>query len=184
LEYFVEHSVKNESADAHLDTVNKLDTARKVFKAIIVASVVAVVLGLVLFDYLVLLILPIGIVVSVPSTVAMVLVSKKLAIYTDSFDYFIHGDIFRIVRVSKRRKPILQVDLVNIQAIGKIDDQKFLDLRQKSDKIVKAYCNKSKTQDLQYMSFRDDGKDILVLWEPSQEMLMTLKRSLPRLLLK
>ncbi len=94
------------------------------------------------------------------------------------YDYYILGDIFRIVRVEnrKKRKKMLETPISAISSIGLVESETYDKFY--ADKYVKkihAFCNDDTL--LGYFMLSDDGEKKLVTMEFDNEFVANLKKA-------
>jgi hypothetical protein len=122
--------------------------------------------------------------VFVPLFVAVHACKVKVANISKEYDYIILSGQLKLVRVYRRRITIYTANLSSFEALGVVADANFDRYRQHPNvKLVKAVCNWSDESKIHYIYVNDSKGKWLVLWEPSQEMLITIKRSVPKLAL-
>jgi len=185
VQYFVEQSISNSSLETDFAKVQKLLLAKKICKTVLVFCIVGFSVLLYLDPALAIFAALLGAVVWIPTCTCFVFLSRAAHRLTVCYDYFIRAEEFLIVKVLKRRKVILQVPLKKIVCIGMVGDTGYHNQKPHSKCLV-AYCEQSKDKQTQasnlaYVVVDDEGQKKLLLWQPNQEILMTIKRSLPHL---
>ena len=109
---------------------------------------------------------------------------KKILNNLDSvFDYVLNGREFYIMRItnSSKRKKFLQVNVSQMTAIGKISLDSYE--RYAADPNIKkvyALTNPQNEDNIFYMFYNDSPKKILLHFEPNEECIMNIRRTLGR----
>lgn len=99
------------------------------------------------------------------------------------FDYILNGNMFRIALVLNRskRKKFLELRLSEVIAMGTVgSDSHDRFAGDRSVKKVFALTNPEEEDVIYYMYYNADDKRCLLYFEPKEEMLLALKRTLGR----
>ncbi|HHW89789.1 MAG TPA: hypothetical protein GX745_02655 [Clostridiales bacterium] len=99
------------------------------------------------------------------------------------FDYVLNGREFYILRIydNSKRKKFLQINVSQMAAIGKISLDSYT--RYAADPNIKkiyALTNPQNEDNIYYMFFNDGIKKSLLHFEPNQECLMNIHRTIGR----
>ena len=185
MEIFYEQNVSDPKIDKHRKRTTVLSVLRKVFLALaIILGFIGVftlqrstALGIVFQIVFVVLIVA-------PLALAFWLLGRFIRNTNSEYDYILHGNIFRIVKVIRRsrRKLMATIPIDHIESIGKIDSESYE--RYAATKSVKkqfAVCNYEEEDKIVYIRYRNEGEDFLLHIEPDEEMIVSLRRSLPRI---
>ena len=182
MEIFYEKNVVNESIDKH----KKRNT---VFNVIRIISIVLLVFEVYFFITwqpipvdkgalaVVLSILASLVLISFPVCILLVF-TRLLKRLNAEYDYYIFGDVFRIVRVEnrKKRKKILEVPLSAVSSIGLVESESYDKFAaDKTIKNVHAFCNDEAL--LGYFMLSHDGEKKLVTLELDNEFIANLKKA-------
>ena len=173
MEVCYEKNIVNKSIDKH----KKRNT---VFNVIRIVSIVLLVLEVYFFITwqpipfdkgalaVVLSIFASLVLISFPVCVLLVF-TRLLKRLNAEYDYYILGDIFRIVRVEnrKKRKKVLETPLTSISSIGLVESETY-------DKFD-AFCNDDAL--LGYFMLSDGGEKKLVTLELDNEFISNLKKA-------
>ena len=183
MEVFYEKNIINESIDKH----KKRNT---VFNVIRIVSIVLLVIEV--YFFVVWLPIPFDkgalavtlcifaslVLISFPVCVLLVF-TRLLKRLNAEYDYYILGDIFRIVRVEnrKKRKKMLETPLSAISSIGLVESEAYdkFDI-DKTIKKIHAFCNDDAL--LGYIMLSDDGEKKLVTIELDNEFIVNLKNDI------
>lgn len=96
------------------------------------------------------------------------------------YDYYIAGDVFRVMQVinRKKRKKFTEFSVSAISELGILESENFE--RYNADKTIKklnAFCNEDSL--LGYVYFTVDGEKKLLILELDEEFLLALRKALP-----
>ncbi|NLC16332.1 MAG: hypothetical protein GX756_00405, partial [Clostridiales bacterium] len=99
------------------------------------------------------------------------------------FDYVLNGREFYILRIydNAKRKQFLHINVSQMSAIGKISLDSYA--RYAADPNIKklyALTNPQNEDNIYYMFFNDGTKKALLHFEPNQECLMNIRRTIGR----
>lgn len=99
------------------------------------------------------------------------------------FDYVLNGREFYILRIydNAKRKQFLHINVSQMAAIGKISLDSYA--RYAADPNIKkiyALTNPQNEDNIYYMFFNDGAKKALLHFEPNQECLMNIRRTIGR----
>ena len=184
MEVFYEQNVNNPNIDKHKKRTTVLSVLRTVFLVIgllfaflligtvKVGSVLSTVIGIV-----------IGALSGAPFVAAYFFIGKFIKNSNSEYDYVLNGNYLRIVRVTRRtkRKLLTTVPVSGIESIGKLSCEAYE--RYAAAKNVKklfAVCNYEEEDKIAYIRYRTEGEDFLLHIEPNDEMVASLRKSLPR----
>ena len=182
MEVFFEKNIINESIDRH----KKRNTIFNVIRIISIVLLVVEIWFLITWQPIpvdegalavVLCILYSLVIISFPICILLVF-TRLLKKMNAEYDYYIMGDIFRIVRVEnrKKRKKILEVPLSAISSIGLVESATYDKFD--ADKTIKrlhAFCNDNAL--LGYFMLSQDGEKKIVILELDDEFITNLKRA-------
>lgn len=182
MEVFYEKNIINESIDKH----KKRNT---IFNVIRIVSIVLLVIEVYFFVVwqpipfdkgafaVTLCIFASLVLISFPVCVLLVF-TRLLKRLNAEYDYYILGDIFRIVRVEnrKKRKKMLETPLSAISSIGLVESEAYdkFDV-DKTIKKIHAFCNDDAL--LGFIMLSDDGEKKLVTIELDNEFIVNLKKT-------
>lgn len=182
MEVFYEKNIINESIDKH----KKRNT---IFNVIRIVSIVLLVIEVYFFVVwqpipfdkgalaVTLCIFASLVLISFPVCVLLIF-TRLLKRLNAEYDYYILGDIFRIVRVEnrKKRKKMLETPLSAISSIGLVESEAYdkFDI-DKTIKKIHAFCNDDAL--LGYIMLSDDGEKKLVTIELDNEFIVNLKKT-------
>ena len=182
MDLYCEQNVNNTSIDKHGKRNSFLSVLRKVLLGI----------GVVLLFFLLgfgvnvangILPIVIGVAISLfaaaPFILAFIFLGRYLRNVSSEYDYILNGGILRIVRVVQR---MATIRLDSIESVGKITSDSYERLA--SSKGIKkqyAVCNYEDEEAIVYVRYRNEGEDYLLHIEPNDELVSSIRRSLPRI---
>lgn len=186
MDIFYEQNVANPNIDKHRKRSSVLSVVRTVL------LVIGIALGYLLFSFAVnfssVMSAVIGIVIVIisisPFVVSFILLGKFLRNTNAEYDYILNGDILRIVKVIRRtkRKLMATVQMSMVESVGKVTCEAYD--RYAAAKDIKkqfAVCNYDDEESIVYVRYRNEGEDYLLHLEPDEEMINSIRRSLPRI---
>ena len=185
MEIFYEQNVGNPKIDKHKKRNTVLSVLRKVLLAIGIILAIIMILTLQITNALsVVLQLVFVILLVAPFVVAFFLLGRFLRNANSEYDYILSGGNLRIVQVicRNKRKLYATVPVLSIESVGRLSCDAYE--RYAAAKTVKkqfALCNYEEEDRLTYIRYRNDGVDYLLHIEPNDEMVSSLRRSLPRI---
>lgn len=99
------------------------------------------------------------------------------------FDYVLNGREFYIMRIfnGSKRKKFLHINVSQINSIGKISVESYS--RYDADPNIKkvyALTNPQNEDKIYYMFYNDSPKKMLLLFEPNEECIMNIRRTIGR----
>lgn len=115
-----------------------------------------------------------------PPIASIVLFSRLLSRLNAEYDYYIAGDVFRVMQVlnRKKRKKFLEASMSAISEVGTLESENFERYNiDKSIKKMNAFCNDDSL--LGYIYFSLDGEKKLLILELDDEFLFALRKALP-----
>ncbi len=119
----------------------------------------------------------------VPIILAFIFIGKFLKKTNTEYDYILSGNVLRIVRIVRRtrRKLFATINIDAIESVGKIESEAY-DRLASSRELKKqfAICDYDDESRLVYVHYHSADGNYLLHFEPNEEMVMTLRRSLPR----
>ena len=185
MEIFYEQNVGNPKIDKHKKRNTVLSVLRKVLLASGIILAIIMILTLQITNALsVVLQLVFVILLVAPFVVAFFLLGRFLRNANSEYDYILSGGNLRIVQVicRNKRKLYATVPVLSIESVGRLSCDAYE--RYAAAKTVKkqfALCNYEEEDRLTYIRYRNDGVDYLLHIEPNDEMVSSLRRSLPRI---
>lgn len=184
MEIFYEQNVSNTRIDKHRKRNTVLSILQKVF------LVLAFIIALIVFFTLqlrgalaVILQIVFGLLLLAPFVLAYFFIRRYLRNANSEYDYILNGGILRIVQVILRnkRKLFAAIPIDCIESIGKITCEAYERYAAgKGTKKKYAICNYDDEENIAYIRYRSEGEDFLLHFEPDEEMVSALRRSLPR----
>lgn len=122
-------------------------------------------------------------VIATPFVLGMIFISRYISKTNVEFDYFINGDIFRIVRVvnRKKRKLFIEIRVSAFESVGRITIDSYDRLA--DDKNIKkhyALCAPESDDDVVFIYYHHENEKHLLHIEPNEDFIISLRRSLPR----
>lgn len=184
MDYYYEQNVENPNIDKHKKRTKVLSVLRYTFLAlgIIFAYFVffwgtTAKLSAILFSLLFIAL------ELTPVLVVFFLIGKYIKRTNSEYDYLLNGNFLRIVRVicRRKRKLFLTIRLDSVESIGKIESETYA--RYDASKEIKrqyAVCNYDNEDAIVYMYYHGEDSNCLLHFEPDEEMILTLRKSLPR----
>ncbi len=100
------------------------------------------------------------------------------------YDYYLNGDLFRIVKVLNRqkRKKMLEIKISSIESVGRANSDSYERFSASKDvKKIIAICDFEKEDDLFYIYCNNEGVKQLIHIHPNEEMRNALRRSINRI---
>ena len=184
MEIFFEKNVVNENIDKH-------KKRNVVFNVIRILSIVILVIeiyfilsfqGIPVDQGALAVVLSIfsSVIMILPPITSIVLFSLLLSRFNAEYDYYIAGDVFRVMQVlnRKKRKKFLEASMSAISEIGTLESENFERYNiDKSIKKMNAFCNDDSL--LGYIYFSLDGEKKLLILELDDEFLFALRKALP-----
>ncbi len=187
MELYCEQNVNNTSIDKHRKRNSILSVLRKVLLGIgIVLLFFLLGFGVNIGNGIVTIILGVAISLfaAAPFVLAFVFLGRYLKNVSSEYDYILNGGILRIVRVIQRskRKLMATIRLDSIESIGKISSETYERFAaSKNLKKQYAVCNYDDEEAIVYVRYRNEGEDYLLHMEPNEELVSSIRRSLPRI---
>ncbi len=114
-----------------------------------------------------------------PPICLLIFANKLLTNLNLEYDYYILGDIFRIVKVlnRKKRKKLIEIPMASLAVVGLVESESFdRYTADKSVKQVNAFCEEN---DLLYFYLNDGGEKKLIIIESDEKFLLELRKALP-----
>ncbi|HEY8389431.1 MAG TPA: hypothetical protein VIL26_00525 [Clostridia bacterium] len=110
-------------------------------------------------------------------------VKKILNNINPVFDYVLNGRDFYIMRIfnNNKRKKFLEINVSSMTAIGKISLESYE--RYAADPNIKkmyALTNPQNEDNIYYLFYNDTDKKILLHFEPNEECLLNIRRTIGR----
>lgn len=184
MEVFFEKNVVNENIDRHKKRNVVFNVIRIISIVILIVEIYfilsfqgipvdqgawAVVLSI--FSSLIIIASPIA---------SIIVFSMLLSRLNAEYDYYIAGDVFRVMQVinRKKRKKFTEFSVSAISELGILESENFE--RYNADKTIKklnAFCNEDSL--LGYVYFTVDGEKKLLILELDEEFLLALRKALP-----
>jgi hypothetical protein len=175
MEIYYEKNVTNESIDKHKKR-NIVLNVLKVIGFIVMFLIIAIFINFVEVDNI---IVTVFMLTMLAFTIAFeFIIFRLLRNLNVEYDYYILGDIFRIVCIynRKKRKKLIEIPTSSIASIGFTESETFD--RYDADKDTKrviAFCNE---YDVLYIFTNRDGEKKLILVESDPDFAINLKRAL------
>lgn len=99
------------------------------------------------------------------------------------FDYVLNGRDFYILRIydNVKRKKFLKINVSQMSSIGKISLESYN--RYASDPNIKkvfALTNPQNEENIYYMLYNEEGRKMLLHFEPNEECIMHIRRTIGR----
>ena len=121
---------------------------------------------------------------ALPFGAAFILIGKYINSTNLEFDYYLNGDLFRVVKVinRKKRKKFVEISLSAVESIGRVTSDAYD--RYVVDKGIKneiAFCEVDDESDIIYVFYVIEGVKHLLHIQPDEVMLMSLRRGIPRI---
>ncbi len=121
---------------------------------------------------------------AVPFVFAFIFIGKYINRTNVEFDYYLNGDLFRIVKVvnRKKRKKFVEIGLSTFESVGRVTCDAYE--RYASFKGIKneiAFCEVEDESDIIYIYYVLEGVPHLLHIQPDDLMLMSLRRGIPRI---
>ena len=121
---------------------------------------------------------------AVPFVLLFIFLGKYINRTNVEFDYYLNGDLFRIVQVinRKKRKKLVEVGLSTFQSVGRVTADAYERYASfKGIKNIIAFCEAEDENDIIYIYYVVDGVSYLLHIQPDEVMLMSLRRGIPRM---
>lgn len=184
MEIFFEKNVVNENIDKH-------KKRNVVFNVIRILSIVILVIEIYIIlsfqgipvdqgALAVVLSILFSVIMILPPIASIVLFGMLLSRLNAEYDYYIAGDVFRVMQVlnRKKRKKFLEASMSAISEVGTLESENFERYNiDKSIKKMNAFCNDDSL--LGYIYFSLDGEKKLLILELDDEFLFALRKALP-----
>ena len=187
MEIFYEQNVANPNIDKHKKRTVVLSVLRIVLLAIgIIAGLFLLGFGFQIVKGALTTVIQLGMVVLsvAPFVLTYILLGRFLRNSNTEYDYILNGDVLRIVSVVRRTKRKLSatVRIASVESIGRITGEAY-DRYAASKDIKKkfALCNYDNEEKIVYIRYRSEGENFLLHIEPDDEMIASLRKSLPRM---
>lgn len=184
MDYYYEQNVDNPNIDKHRTRTKVLSVLR--YTVLVLGIIIAYLLfiwGTPLKLSAILFSLFLTALEMAPALLVFFLIGRYLKQTNSEYDYLLNGSNLRIVRVIRRskRKLYLTIRLDSIESIGKIESETY-ERYAASKEIKKQYavCNYDDEDALVYMYYHGEGGNCLLHFEPDEEMVLTIRKSLPR----
>ena len=121
---------------------------------------------------------------AVPFVFAFIFIGKFINRTNVEFDYYLNGDLFRIVKVvnRKKRKKFVEIGLSTFESVGRVTSDAYE--RYASFKGVKneiAFCEVEDENEIVYIYYVLEGIPHLLHIQPDEVMLMSIRRGIPRI---
>ena len=176
MEIFYEKNIANESIDKH----KKRNIVFSILKAVGYVGIFFCLFILINFVSVDNIIVTIFILTMIAFFVAFEFIVYRLVRNLNvEYDYFILGDIFRIVCVynRKKRKKLIEFPMSSIASIGFVEGDSYdrYDAERTTKRVI-AYCNEN---DVMYILTNADSEKKLVIIESDPEFVMNMRRALP-----
>ena len=106
---------------------------------------------------------------------------RQLARRYFEYDYFIYGDVMRIVRISNKlaRKPLIDVNLCDIESVGIYKSESYSLAETSADKIESYACNAT-SPFYMYIAATCEGKRKVLILEYDYLFTTALRRAMKR----
>ncbi len=184
MEIFFEKNVVNENIDKH----KKRNVVFNVIRVLSIIILVIEIYFILSFQGIpvdqgalaVVLSILFSVITILPPITSIVLFSILLSRLNAEYDYYIVGDVFRVMQVfnRKKRKKFLEASMSAISEVGTLESENFERYNiDKSIKKMNAFCNDDSL--LGYIYFSLDGEKKLLILELDDEFLFALRKALP-----
>lgn len=188
MDVYAEQSINNEGIDRHKKRT-------KILTAVRYACIVAVILLFFLFILMpaqkegnvwlqFLMNFLFCVFLAIPFVFAFILIGKYINKTNLEFDYYLNGDLFRIVKVvnRKKRKKFVEIGLSTFESVGRVTSDAYE--RYASFKGIKneiAFCEVEDENEIVYVYYVLEGVPHLLHIQPDEVMLMSIRRGIPRI---
>lgn len=121
---------------------------------------------------------------AVPFVFAFIFIGRFINRTNVEFDYYLNGDLFRIVKVvnRKKRKKFVEIGLSTFESVGRVTSDAYE--RYASFKGIKneiAFCEVEDENEIVYIYYVLEGVPHLLHIQPDEVMLMSIRRGIPRI---
>lgn len=184
MEVFFEKNVVNENIDRH----KKRNVVFNVIRIISIVILIVEIYFILSFQgipvdqgaWAVVLSIFSSLIIIAPPIASIIVFSMLLSRLNAEYDYYIAGDVFRVMQVinRKKRKKFTEFSVSAISELGILESENFE--RYNADKTIKklnAFCNEDSL--LGYVYFTVDGEKKLLILELDEEFLLALRKALP-----
>lgn len=184
MEVFFEKNVVNENIDRH----KKRNVVFNVIRIISIVILIVEIYFILSFQgipvdqgaWAVVLSIFSSLIIIAPPIASIIVFSMLLSRLNAEYDYYIAGDVFRVMQVinRKKRKKFTEFSVSAISELGILESENFE--RYNADKTIKklnAFCNDDSL--LGYVYFTVDGEKKLLILELDEEFLLALRKALP-----
>ena len=105
---------------------------------------------------------------------------SKLARRYFEYDYFILGDILKIVKISNKmtRKSVLELNLCDIDKVGIFGSDEYA--ASGGDAVIKSFACNMESPLFLYIASRDDGQRVVYVLEYDADFVSALRKALKR----
>ena len=119
-----------------------------------------------------------------PLIAAFILIGKYVNSTNLEFDYYLNGDMLRVVKVinRKKRKKFVEISLSAVESVGRVTSEAYD--RYAAFNGIKneiAFCEVEDENDIIYIFYVVEGVQHLLHIQPDEVMLMSLRRGIPRM---
>lgn len=185
MDVYFEQSVENENIDKHKKRTSVLTIVRYILLALVVIIALVAFCTLQIVSVITTIInIVIDLLIIAPFIITYIFIGKLLVRSNLEYDYLLNGDVFRIVKVinRKKRKKLIEISVASFESIGRVTSENY-DRYAASREIKKifAICNLEEEDKLFYIYFIKDGVKSLLHIQPNDEMILSLRRSIPRI---
>ncbi len=119
----------------------------------------------------------------VPFILGFIFVGKYIANFNMEYDYILIDGQMRIVKVINRskRRIFTTINFADVESVGRLDCDAYERYAQ-SKEIKKqfAICDYENEENIAYIYYNKDGAKFLMHIEPNDELVLAIKRSVPR----
>ena len=121
---------------------------------------------------------------AVPFVLLFIFLGKYINKTNVEFDYYLNGDLFRIVQVvnRKKRKKLVEIGLSSFESVGRVTSDAYERYASfKGIKNIIAFCEAEDENEIVYIYYVSEGTPYLLHIQPDEVMLMSLRRGIPRM---
>ena len=187
MEVIFEQNVSNPNIEKHIKRTKFLSVLRYILLSIgvLAAFIILFILPAEVKSWMDFLFALVFAIISLaPGVASFILLGIYLNRTNSEYDYSLHGSVLRIIKITRRtkRKLLAIIPLDAVDSVGKINSESY-DRFSSSKELKKLYaiCDYNDEDKLTYIKYRSEGENFLLHFEPNEEMIKSLKLSLPRM---
>lgn len=187
MDIYFEQSLLNENIDKHLRRTNFLGILRYVL--LFLAGIIAVICFILPLDennikQSVIANLVILVVLCVPLVLSFFFIGKYINTSNLEYDYILNGKSFKIIKIMnrKKRKLLLDLSIDCFESLGAVRSEAYgRYTANRETKMHYAITNVKNEQDIFYIYYITEGEKHLLHFAPNHEMMISLRKCLPRI---